>query len=514
MSIYKIERGLIYKMRFNILVGGKAGQGPNLLAHILGRALVKKGGYVFYSREYESVIRGGHNYNLLTFSNEPINSNDSKIDILVALDENTSELHKNKLHKNSIILKEEGSNIHLAGKLFGVLGIEFDLLEEELKLIEKRYEENMKEAEKGYSEVEKKFELFESINPKEKVYFKNGSMGIADGAVNSGIDIYYAYPMTPATPVMGELAEHQLECNHIVIELENEIAVANAGIGSAITGAKTLVGTSGGGFDLMTEALSLTGIAEVPLVFYLSQRPGPATGVATGQAQGDLNIALHAGHGEFPRVVVAPGDVKEAEELTSEAFYFSQEFGIPSIILSDKHLSESFYTLDEKAKITPSKNKTDFGRYNSYEKNKEGSATEDSEIVSKNVKNRLIKFDKISEEAKKFSQYKIFGNKKSENVILAWGSTKGAILDVIEYDKINAKFIQILYLEPFSSEHLWKELLGKNLILVENNSTGQLGNLIKEKTGFSVSSKNRILKYDGKPFLRDELSLEIRRRLR
>lgn len=504
-------------MRFNVLIGGKAGQGPNLLAHALGRVLIRRGMYVFYSREYESLIRGGHNYNVITFSNKPVYSNDTQIEVLVALDEESIHLHKDKLHKNSVIIKgEEGndSNMHLAGKLFKILGIEFELLDEELKIIGKRYEENAKETKKGYDEVEKKFDLQESIPSKGKLSFKNGSMGIADGAIGAGLDVYYAYPMTPATPVMGELAGSQLEYNHIVIELENEIAVANAGVGSAITGAKTMVGTSGGGFDLMTETLSLTGMAEVPLVFYLSQRPGPATGVATGQAQGDLNIARHSGHGEFPRVVIAPGDAKEAGESASEAFYFSQKFKIPSIIISDKHLSESFYTIEGEPELTYSDKTTSFGRYNSYEKNIEGSASDNPKTVAQNVQNRIKKAFEIEKEAENFEQYKIYGNKNSENVILAWGSTKGAILDAINWDKINAKLIQIVYIEPFAKEHLWKELLGKNLILIENNSTCQLGQLIKEKTGFNVSPRNRITRYDGKSFLRNELSLEIRRRLK
>ena len=503
-------------MRFNVLIGGEAGQGPNILAHTLGRALVRKGLFVFYSRDYESVIRGGHNFNILTFSNEPVYSNDSKIDILVTLNKESFELHKSKLKENSVVISGKGENMYFAGKLFKILGIGFEFLDEELKILEKRYKENIKEAKKGYDEAETKFELDSSnqILGKKTRFFRNGSMGVAEGAINSGLDIYYAYPMTPATPVMGELAEVQLEYNHIVVELENEIAVANAGIGSAITGAKTMVGTSGGGFDLMSESLSLTGIAGVPLVFYLAQRPGPATGVATYQAQGDLNIARHAGHGEFPRVVVAPGDAKEAEELTTEAFYFSQTFGIPSIILSDKHVAESFYTTEGKPNLTISEKLISFGRYNSYEKDEIGSATQNPEIINKNIENRRKKAWEIVEEAKKFEQYKIYGNRHSNNVIIAWGSTKGAILDALECEGVDAKFIQILYIDPFPSENLWKELIGKNLILIENNSTCQLGQLLKEKTGFSVPLKSRILRYDGRPFLRDELGEEIKKRLK
>ncbi len=499
-------------MRFNVLFGGKAGQGPNILTQILGKVLVERGFYVFYSRDYESLIRGGHNFNILTFSNEHVHSNDSNIDILVALDENTIEIHRKNMKKGAILITGKHENMYFAGKLFKILGFGFDLLEKQLKEIGKRFEENVKEAKKGFDSAKQVFEM-ENLNASEKRDFKNGSQAVADGAIKSGLDIYYAYPMTPATTLMMELADKQVANNFLVLELENEIAVANAGIGSAITGAKTMVGTSGGGFDLMTEALSLTGIAGVPLVFYLSQRPGPATGVATYNAQGDMNIARHAGHGEFPRIVLAPGDAKESEELTSHAFYFSQKYKIPSIILSDKHIGESFYTSDIKSKLIASKKWTNFGRYNSYEKNSEGSATENPEIVKRNVDERNKKRMFIEQESEIFERFKIYGKRESENVIVSWGSPKGAIIDALHYGDIDAKFVQILYIEPFPKD-IWNELLGKNIIIVENNSTSPLNDLLKEKLGFNAPAKNLILRYDGRPFIRDELEEEIKKRLR
>ncbi len=496
-------------MRINILFGGEAGQGPNILTHILGEALVKQGYYVFYSRDYQSLIRGGHNFNVLTFSDKPVYSNDKQIDILVSLDENTKEIHNKDLKEKGIVLGGNDENMYFAGKLFKILGLDFAILEAEFRELEKRFDENMEEAKKGYSSIEKSIELPE-ISAK-KSSFANGNQGISKGAIKSGLDIYYAYPMTPATPILGELAENQIENNILVLELENEIAVANAGVGSSITGAKTMVGTSGGGFDLMGETLSLTGIAGVPLVFYLSQRPGPGTGVATYTGQGDLNIARHSGHGEFNRVVLAPGDPVESEELTNQAFYFSHKYKIPSIVISDKHLGESFYTHEEKPKIISVHKKVELGRYNSYEKDREGSSTENPEIINKNIQERLKVGEEIEREAGKFEQYKIFGNKKSNNVIVGWGSTKGAILDSIQ--DLECKFIQILYIEPFP-EKIREEIIGKNIILIENSSTGQLGSLIREKTGIFIEGKNKILKYDGRPFLCNELNDEVKRRLR
>jgi 2-oxoglutarate ferredoxin oxidoreductase subunit alpha len=505
-GIYKIDCD---KMRFTILFGGKAGQGPNILSTLLGQALISRGYFVFMNRDYQSVIRGGHNFNVITFSDEPIYSNESKADLIIAIDENTVNLHKKDLKKKgNIIYKENKGNMYFAGRLYKTLCMEFEVLEAQLKLID-RFEENIKDARDGYNE---ETEVSCKVGyVKKKLFFRNGNEGISGGAIKSGLDVYYAYPMTPATNVMSELAEKQIENNFIVLELENEIAVINAAIGSAITGAKTMVGTSGGGFDLMTEALSLAGIAETPLVIYMASRPGPSTGVATYTGQGDLDLVRHAGHGEFPRMIFSPGDPNESEELTNQAFFFSQRFGIPVIILSDKHLAESSYTTEEKVKLFRSEKITELKRYNSYETDEIGNATENPETITKNVDIRNEKQKRINLEAERFSGYKVYGNKNSKNVVVSYGSTKGAILDSIK--ELDVKFVQVLYLEPFP-EKIKREIEGKNIILVENSATGQLAKLIAEKTGIFIFDKNKILRYDGRPFLHDELSEEIRGRLK
>lgn len=495
-------------MKVNVVFGGPAGTGPNIVTNLLGSALVKQGYYVFYSRDYQSLIRGGHNFNSLTFSDEPVHSNDTGIDILVAFDEKSLEVHKKDLNKGAVIVEPaEKGNMYYAGKLFKLLCLDFDILDAELKELEKRYDENIKDAKEGY-EVETK-KVCELRRGNSANGFMNGSQGIAEGALKSGMEIYYAYPMTPATPVLMELGQVTLENNELkVVELENEIGVANAGVGSCMVGKKVMVGTSGGGFDLMTETLSLCGMAEIPLVFYLAQRPGPATGVATYTAQGDLNIARHAGHGEFPRIVVAPGDPIECQELTNQAFYLSHKFKTPSIVVSDKHLGESFYTLAEKPKMTNVNVLTKLSRFNSYEKDAEGSATDKPEIIEKNIVERLKKGWALDAEASKFEQYKVFGKKGSNNVVVFWGSTKGAVVDAIK--ELDCVAVQIKYIEPFPKEVL-KELKGKNVILVENNTTGLLAGLIREKTGLLIEDKNKILKMDAREFRCDELKIKINR---
>jgi 2-oxoglutarate ferredoxin oxidoreductase subunit alpha len=318
--------------------------------------------------------------------------------------------------------------------------------------------------------------------------------------------------MTPATPLLNELAERQLLSNYFVFEMESEIGAVNAAIGSAITGAKAMVGTSGGGFDLMTEAVSLAGMAEVPIVTYLAQRPGPSTGVPTYTSQGDLNMARHCGHGEFPRVVSAPGEPVECAELTSQAFYLSQKYKVPAIIISDKHLAESLYAVSESPIITPSEKSAVLKKYNSYEHDLRGLAVEDAVSINKNFERRMQKQIDIEAEAEKFRMFKIYGEEKSKNLILFWGSTKGAVLDALK--SVNARALQVLYMEPFSQKIKNEIEKARNVFVVENNATSQLSQLVAEKTGFLIPEKNRILKYDGRPFLSDELAVELKRRMR
>ena len=499
----------ITKMRTNILIGGKAGQGPNIVAQLVGEALVSNGYYVFMSRDYESIIRGGHNFNVLTFSSEKVFSNDSKIDVLVCLDDNTKKIHRKNLNKSGILLKGSSENMYYAGRIFKILGLKFELLEQELKKL-RNFDENIMQAKKGYNEQKDTLKI--PATQKKENYFYNGSQGIALGSIKSGLDLYYAYPMTPATPLLFELAPKQIENNFLALELENEIAVIMAAIGSAATGAKSMIGTSGGGFDLMTEGLSMSGMAEIPIVACLVSRPGPSTGLATYTGQGDLQLARNCGHGEFFRLVLAPGTPDECQELISQAFYFSQKYKIPAIILSDKHLAESFFTLDHEPIITKSEKSTELGRYNSYEHTETGEAIEDAEIVRKNVERRLKKQKEIEKESEKFKTYKIYGNKNSKNIILSYGSTKGAILDAIK--DLDCRFFQILYIEPFSQKIEQELSKAKKIILVENSASGMLAFVIAEKIGIKIDNKNKILRYDGRPFLSDELKQEIERRLR
>ena len=317
-----------------ILIGGQAGQGVNKTSSLIGQVFSNLGYHVFIYRDYPSLIRGGHNFNIITFSDEPVYSHRKSLDAIIALDDLTIKQHAPALKTGGFVLGSEkreshprlisidmdsvasssaigGENNVLVGalmKLWGApLSAGHQATEEEFPGVEA-----VKEAfDEGYQMVALR-EKLPILRKGKETYFFSGNEGVSQGAIAAGLDTYFAYPMTPATGVLHGLAAQQKKYGYLVSQLENEIAVVNAALGSSFAGAKTMVGTSGGGFALMSEALSLAGMSEIPLVVYLAQRNAPASGVPTYTAQGDLKFAVNVCHGEFPRIVVAPGDPEEA----------------------------------------------------------------------------------------------------------------------------------------------------------------------------------------------------------
>ena len=507
-------------MRLNILIGGRAGQGINKVSEIVSNVLVNHGYFTFNYRDYQSLIRGGHNFNVLSISEKQIESHETKMDILVALDERTIKIHEPALKKGGIIITRkdflnEGRNLNiaLAGTLIKILGIPLKELNIEIKKQFRESKESLISARKGYNSQKEKFSLKKLDN---EITILSGSQGIAKGAINSGLDLYIAYPMTPATNAMHELAKSQIKNQLLVFQAEGEIAAANMALGASFGGAKTMVGTSGGGFDLMGEAISLQGTSEVPLTIYLASRPGPGTGVPTYTAQADLNIALRNGHGEFPRIVLAPGNAIETIEKTSEALYLAEKFKTLSIILSDKHIAESEFSTIRKTEKTKTFNISrkipgeNIVRVSSYESDKFGNTTESYTLTEKNHDSRLEKYERIKNFIEKNIQMtKLHGNPNSKNLIIGWGSPSGAIKDAIK--GLDFKFLQIIYMKPLSPEIKSEMEKANNIIFVEGNSTGQLGRLIREKTGIKI--ENRILKYNGRPFHSDELKKYLKEML-
>lgn len=499
-------------MEVNILMGGRAGQGINVVSKIVSDVLSSMGYYTFNYRDYQSLIRGGHSFNVLSASDTPIESHASQMDVIIAMDEKTAELHKFALKKDGVLIdsaefRTEGRNLNiaLAGKLIRILGVPLEILEESIKNQFKNNDSALVSARKGFESTKDKFSLKKLNN---KITMMSGSDAVAEGARLAGLDLYLGYPMTPSTNALHAMAKDQLKKKMLVFQPEGEIAAVSMALGASFAGAKAMVGTSGGGFDLMVESLSMQGISNIPLTVYLASRAGPGTGVPTYTSQGDLDAALRSGHGEFPRVVVAPGNPTEVIEKTQEALYLAEKFKTLSIILSDKHLAESeFSSNEEPKKIKSFKISRDVPgksivKASSYESNEEGNTTESYVLTEKNANKRIENYQKIKEFVNKnFEMVKLHGKKDSKNLIIGWGSTSGVIKDAIK--DMDAKFLQVLYIKPLSP--IIKEEMEKadNVILVECNVTGQLGRLIREKTGIKIH--NRLLKYNGRPFHIDEL---------
>jgi len=372
----------------------------------------------------------------------------------------------------------------------------------------------------------------------------SGNEAIGLGAIKAGVKFYAGYPMSPSTSILDFMAAHQLEYNIVVKHTEDEISAANMAIGAWHAGVRAMTASSGGGFSLMVESLGLSAMTETPMVYVDVQRPGPATGLATMTEQGDLQFVLHAAQGEFPRIVVAPGDPQECFYITMQAINLAETYQLPVIIISDSYLAQNTRSVPifndrtfiiKRGKLATQEElglNAQYKRYdlsvddgvsprslpgmahgiflaNSDEHDEYGFSNEEGEMRMDMQAKRARRFNAASKE---LPEPVLHGPVEAEFTIFGWGSTKGAILEVMELlrrDKISVNFLQLLYISPFPSRAVNDVLENcKNPVLVENNMTGQLGSLITEYTGYMIS--NRILKYDGKPFFPEELYQRIK----
>lgn len=485
---------------FTIGVGGAAGDGVKKAGIKIASFLKDRGYEVYLSFDYPSLIRGGHNFARLSaryeITNGLTNDNEykkriwcdySKLDLLIVSNEESIELHKDELKGGAKIIKD----------------IPLSQISENPEMIFEGM--NLVDFAEG------------SVVPKELI---DGNAAFAQGLMAAGLDFYFAYPMTPATSILHYLAGKQAKEGLKVVQPENEIAVINMALGAVYAGKRAAVGTASGGFALMQEAFSMAGIAELPLVVAVSQRQAPATGAPTHSSQSDLRFIIHAGHGEFPRIVIAPGDSEEAFQAGAEALNLAWKYKVPVIVLLDKILSEHMMTTEarklESLKVetnedimipgTPGK----VVKVTSYEHDEEGITTDKAEDIKKAADKRFAKMERIKEEMQNRESIKIYGDSASETTVVFWGSTKSPVLEAARYLSKPAKFLQVLCLEPFDSEKVAKELEGKKIICVEANRSGQLASLIREKTGIEI--KDEILKYDSRPFDPIELAEEINKK--
>ena len=552
-------------------IGGAAGDGTKEAGAALGTLLAELGYEVFMSIANPSLIRGGHNFARLSFGAEKIWCDRDKLDVLVALNEESITLHQDELSPNAVIFADEltptvtaarGANavalpmaataiaigapaVARNSVALGALGYLLDLdlagLQKILQRIfqNKKPELNLKLAQTGFEFLKKTgLAPLKKIKPGQtKKEFLDGNVAFAKGLLAAGLDFYVAYPMTPATSILHFLAGEQKNRKLKVIQPENELAAINLALGVAYAGKRVAVGSATGGFTLMQEAFSFAGGAELPLVVAVAQRQAPATGVPTFSSQADLRLAIHAGHGEFPRLVIAPGDPAEAFLAGAVGLNLAWQYQTPVIVLLDKIVSEhpatSQLTADqikiESGKIA-AKTGSDYRRYEitadglsplafpgtpdivvkitSYEHGEKGITTEDPDLVKAMVNKRFAKAAALATEMAQQETVKIYGDQEAETAVIFWGSTKGPVLEAAKYFDRPLKLVQIIWLEPFDVGRVSAALAKvKKIINVEGNHNAQLAALIREKTGLEVSAN--ILKYDSRPFDPIELAQQI-----
>lgn len=557
----------------SLVIVGAAGQGIATVEQFMVGLLKKSGYNVYATKEYMSRVRGGMNSTELRIGSgkKRVRSYIERIDLLIPLHKDAIEHVKHRLNKSTIILldpnlidetkyseyicvtvpfrniqKEIGAkfvNVFVVGVLSEIFKIPKDSGK---KYIKERFEtkgesiltKNFDAFERGYSRGESLNDIVPEMDKNLKVaeeILLDGNQTVGLGAIAGGCNFISAYPMSPSTGTLIFLAQNSKEFGILVDQAEDEIAAVNKAIGAWFTGARALASTSGGGFALMSEGLSLAGIVESPLVVHIAQRPGPATGMPTRTAQGDLNLALYAGHGEFHRIIFAPGSIEQIFYLTQHAFNIADKLQIPVFILTDQYLVDSYYNIPfEDMKIigvehafveTNSQYKrytfTETGisprgipglgtgliRVDSDEHDEMGHITEDMRGVREKMTDKRI-HKKGATLAQLDSPIPLepFGGESFETLVIGWGSSYHAIKEAID-DLNNSKIAGIHFSQVFPLPKATKQILSKakNLLLIEGNATGQFANLLKLYAGIKVPSENLYLKSNGEPLSVEEV---------
>lgn len=365
----------------NFMIGGEAGQGVQSIGFLLAKVFARGGYHVFADQDYESRIRGGHNFFRVRVSDGRIGAITEPLDMLVALNRESIDLHRNELAAGGVVIFDGGKikNIPADGGLLGIplerlaeeraggklmtntvaLGAALALVGYDLNILnavlvkhfskDKVADSNIAAAKAGYeyakAEYKGDFRKIKALSNTKRMLI-TGNEAVSLGAIAAGCKFMAAYPMTPASSIMEYVAAKSKDFNLVMVHAEDEIAAINMVIGAAYAGVRAMTATSGSGFCLMVEGIGLAGITETPIVVIDGQRPGPAVGLPTRTEQGDLQFVLHAHHGDFPRAVLAPATPEDAFWLTVKAFNLADKYQLPVIILTDQHLATSYATVD------------------------------------------------------------------------------------------------------------------------------------------------------------------------
>ncbi len=569
-------------MDYSIMIGGQAGQGIQTISSALAKTLVRAGLYVFTHQDYMSRIRGGHNFNQIRFSGNPVSSSRSKVDILVALDRNTVEIHRGGLAANGLIVYDSGAigqkydgaefldvpsrriatdvaggrlmeNTVAAGAVTGLLGMDVAHLANLLSEMfqpkgQEVVDKNVAAARAGHKFASEScpgcaFNAPVDESAPRRMLIE-GASAVGLGALLSGCRFYAAYPMTPSTPVLNYMAAKSRKYNLVVEQAEDEIAAINMAIGASFAGVRAMTGTAGGGFALMVEGLSLAGMTETPVVILVGQRPAPATGLPTRTEQGDLQFVLNAAHGEFPRLIMAPGSPEQAFYLTNKAFDLAEKYQVPALILSDTYLTDAEWTVtgldtsrlkyeDYRLRAGDLERLTGYKRHaftetgvsplaepgasrhlvvtDSDEHDEEGHIIEDAATRTRMVEKRLLK--KLPQLREEMEPPLVYGSREPETVLAGWGSTYGVIREAVDAlsQKHNLAMMHWSEVWPFpaaeKSGYLPVLKAARRTVCIENNATSQFARLLRGQTGYQFT--DTVNKFDGRPFLLDELTDRI-----
>lgn len=512
-----------------------------------------------------------------TVGKEVVRSPLKTTDLLVALNQETVDLHKDELNKDAGIIYDEEKGIDVSGirkdvekfsipfnrlasevggavimrntVVFGaVVGLLGGDLSEAQQLVAEQFAgksddiitKNKACVKAGFDFVLQNYkdyilEIVEDQAKRQPKIVITANEAVALSAMAAGLQFASIYPMTPTSNILHTLAPYQKELGFIYQQPEDEIAAIHQALGAAFAGARSMVATSGGGFSLMTEGYGLAGMTETPLVIIEGQRAGPATGLPTWTAQGDLRFVLHAHQGDFPRIVLAPGDAEEAFYMTMQAFNLAEKYQTPVVVLLDKHLCESHQSFPlfnyKEFKIDRGKFVTkidkNYQRYalspdgisprsipglgdhvlaNSDEHDEAGYSNETADNRRQQMEKRMQKLRSCARED--MPSPILYGPKNADVTIVSWGSNKGAILDALT-DLPRTNFLHLNWINPFPIEAVQKVLSRANyLINLEANFSGQMAGLIKEKTGIVIDEN--FLKYDGRPFYPEEIVKKIK----
>ncbi|MGM0442731.1 MAG: 2-oxoacid:acceptor oxidoreductase subunit alpha [Fibrobacterota bacterium] len=558
------------KSFFSLVLAGAAGQGIQTVESIVTRLMKNQGYYVFSTKEYMSRVRGGVNSTeILISSGAPCRSFRTRTDVAILFTGQARQHLEKRISSSTMIFADEsladelgedvipvsfktiareaGSRLYENAAAVGMIAALFSLPRDaagELlhsmfgKKGEKVAAGNRSAAEAGWDALPDDCTPFRPGAGRDLSgeMLLSGKETVAFGAAAGGCSFICSYPMSPGTGVLTTLAKYSHELNIGVEQVEDEITAVNMALGAWYAGARTLVTTSGGGFALMCEGLSLAGIMELPLVIHLAQRPGPATGLPTRTEQGDLSFALHGGHGEFPRIIYAPGDAAQGFECARRAMIDADRFQVPALILTDQYLMDSVETVGNvsvpdapKGTEWISKTKNDYKRYDlsagpvsprgvpeygegivccdSDEHTEEGYITEDHDVRRAMVEKRAAKEDRIRTELPApFRE----GSPDPALLVVAWGSNFHVVREAIEETgRDDIAFLHFSCVWPLHEG--CAEIMDRadKTVLVETNSTGQFGRIIRAETGRTFD--HRLLSYTGLPFDVESLTRELNR---